>query len=133
MQAYEYRVIPAPRRGEKARGLKTVEDRYALTLTQLMNKMAREGWEYQRADALAVEERVGLTGVKTSFPSMLVFRRLLSGVACESVEMAVHEGANHLSMAQGLAASLQPAVPAVGAAVKPEGVAPALGPAIAED
>ena len=30
MQRFEFKVIPAPKRGEKARGVKTTEDRFAL-------------------------------------------------------------------------------------------------------
>ncbi len=76
---YEYRVVPAPRRG--ARGAsgsaKTTEDRFALALTDLMNAMGREGWEYQRTDTLPVDERSGLTGTKTTYQNMLVFRRVM--------------------------------------------------------
>lgn len=79
MQRYEYRVIPAPRRGEKAKGLKTTEARFANSLTIAMNQMAVEGWEYLRADTLPAEERVGLTGRTTTFQHMLVFRRALAG------------------------------------------------------
>lgn len=77
MLHYEFKVIPAPRRGEKARGVKTTEDRYALTLTNVMNELGREGWDYVRADTLPVDERSGLTGTKTSYQNMLVFRRVI--------------------------------------------------------
>ncbi len=77
MQQLEYRVVPAPQRGEKARGVKTVPERFALALTSLMNTLGREGWEYLRADALPCEERSGLTGTKVQFQNMLVFRRTL--------------------------------------------------------
>jgi hypothetical protein len=81
MQRFEYKVIPAPRRGEKARGVKSTEDRFAFALTQLMNQLGAEGWDYVRADALPCEERVGLTGTKTTFQNVLVFRRILGGEA----------------------------------------------------
>ncbi len=76
MQSFEYKVVPAPRRGEKARGAKTTAERFAHALSQLMNTMAQQGWEYVRADTLPCEERVGLTGKATAFQNMLVFRRL---------------------------------------------------------
>jgi hypothetical protein len=82
MQRFEYKVIPAPRRGEKARGVKTTEDRFAYALTQLMNQLGAEGWDYVRADALPCEERTGLTGTKTTFQNVLVFRRSI-GMAAE--------------------------------------------------
>lgn len=81
MLRYEYKVIPAPRRGEKARGVKTTEDRFALALTGVMNTLGAEGWEYIRADTLPVDERSGLTGTKTSFQNLLVFRREVASVA----------------------------------------------------
>jgi hypothetical protein len=77
MQHFEYKVIPAPRKGEKARGVKTTEDRFAYALTQLMNRLGAEGWDYVRADALPCEERVGLTGSRTTFQNVLVFRRVI--------------------------------------------------------
>lgn len=75
MQFYEYRVVPAPRRGEKSREARTTADRLALTIGTLMNEMAADGWEYLRADTLPSEERSGLTGKTTTFQNLLVFRR----------------------------------------------------------
>ena len=75
MQHYEYKVIPAPDRGEKARGAKTPGDRYAQALTSVLNRMAREGWDYVRAEMLPSEERSGLTRRVTVYHNILVFRR----------------------------------------------------------
>lgn len=75
MQRYEYKVVPAPLRGEKARGVKTTADRFAHALTHVMNDMARDGWEYLRADTLPCEERSGFTSRTTTFQHILVFRR----------------------------------------------------------
>lgn len=75
MQRFEYKVVPAPRRGEKARGVKSTEERFALALSMVMNELGAEGWDYVRADSLPCDERSGLTGTKTSFQNMLVFRR----------------------------------------------------------
>ena len=72
---FEYKVVPAPTRGKKIRGVKSSADRFATTLTDLMNEMAAEGWEYLRADTLPAEERAGLTGKSTVFQNVLVFRR----------------------------------------------------------
>jgi hypothetical protein len=73
--SYEYRVIPAPTKGTKAKGAKTAEERFALTLQETMNSMAADGWQFQRAETLPSEERAGLTGRKTVYHNMLVFRR----------------------------------------------------------
>jgi hypothetical protein len=57
MTQFEYKVVPAPAKGEKVRGAKTTADRFAVTLTGVMNDLGREGWEYLRADTLPCEER----------------------------------------------------------------------------
>ena len=77
MSLYEYKVVPAPSKGLKAKGIKTAQDRFAHALEAVMNEMGAQGWEYQRADTLPSEERSGLTGRVTSFQHMLVFRRAL--------------------------------------------------------
>jgi hypothetical protein len=88
MQRFEYKVIPAPKRGEKARGVKTTEERFAYALTNLMNALGAEGWDYVRADALPCEERVGLTGTRTTFQNVLVFRRLIGAAASDPAASA---------------------------------------------
>jgi hypothetical protein len=78
MPRYEYKVVPAPTRGEKVRGLKTGPERFAHAVATLMNSFGREGWEYVRADTLPCEERTGLTGRTTVFHNVLVFRRAIA-------------------------------------------------------
>ena len=78
MSSYEYTVIPAPARGEKTKGAKTGIDRFAATLTEVLNDMARDGWDYVRAETLPAEERSGLTGRSTVYHNLLVFRRALA-------------------------------------------------------
>lgn len=116
---YEYRVVPAPNRGEKARGVKTTSDRFALALTGVMNALGREGWEYLRADTLPCEERVGLTGSKSTFQHLLVFRRAVA----EAADIPVATAASVEIMAE-------PVIPRLGPAFAlEEGTAPELGPA----
>jgi len=74
--SYEYRVIPAPVKGTKTKLAKTAPDRFAVTLQEAMNTMSADGWEFVRAETLPSEERSGLTGTKTVYHNMLVFRRL---------------------------------------------------------
>lgn len=78
MAGFEYKVIPAPHKGEKAKGIKTPEARFSHSLEQLMNSLGAEGWEYQRADTLPSSERSGLTGSQTVWRHILVFRRPLT-------------------------------------------------------
>ena len=75
MPMYEYKVVPAPKKGLKGKGIKGAEDRFANALMTTMNELGAEGWEYQRSDTLPCEERSGLRGRSTTFQNMLVFRR----------------------------------------------------------
>ncbi|WP_439123822.1 DUF4177 domain-containing protein [Marivita sp.] len=75
---FEYKVVPAPVKGVKAKGVKTAEARFALAVEQAINTLAAEGWEYQRSDVLPSEERVGLTGSATNWRTLMVFRRALA-------------------------------------------------------
>ena len=151
MNRYEYKVVPAPKRGEKVRGARHVEDRFAHALMTLMNRMGRDGWEYQRADTLPCEERSGLTGRSTTYQNMLVFRRVVlpepaiapdttdeAAEADETVEADLLPASEPLSeAAEAKLASIHPIqMPARGEGprlVSPArdqgGPAPALGPA----
>ncbi|WP_319824257.1 DUF4177 domain-containing protein [Thalassovita sp.] len=77
MPQYEYRVIPAPTKGKKAKGIRGPEARFAHALEETLNQLAAEGWNYLRAETLPSEERHGLTSVSTTFRNVLVFRRAL--------------------------------------------------------
>ena len=76
MSEYEYKVIAAPTKGLKAKGIRSPEDRFSNALEGKMNEMAAQGWEYQRAEALPSLERSGLTSTKTIWHNVLVFRRV---------------------------------------------------------
>lgn len=73
--AFEYKVVPAPQKGLKAKGVRSGEERFSLALETLMNDLAADGWEYQRAETLPSVERSGLTGSSTEWRNVLVFRR----------------------------------------------------------
>lgn len=83
---YEYKVIPAPAKGRKARGVKGAEARFSHALELVMNEWAADGWEYQRSDVLPSEERQGLTSTQTVYRSVLVFRRQLETASDEASE-----------------------------------------------
>ncbi|MCW9043629.1 MAG: DUF4177 domain-containing protein [Pseudopelagicola sp.] len=84
MVEYEYKVVPAPSRGKRARGVKGSDGRFANAVQEAMNALAVEGWEYLRSDTLPNEERTGLTSFQTTFRSILVFRRPLAQTATQS-------------------------------------------------
>jgi hypothetical protein len=127
VQGFEYKVIPAPRRGEKVRGARTVPERFAVALTHAMNDMARDGWEYLRADTLPCEERVGLTGTATHFQNMLVFRRARTVAQAEPAR-ATHAPAAIVEPDPEPEPDATMVVPMPTRV--PEGAAPAIGPAV---
>jgi hypothetical protein len=85
---FEYKVVPAPMKGIKAKGVKTPEARFALGVEQAINALAAEGWEYQRSDVLPSTERVGLTGSETHWRTLLVFRRAIAEAEETTSEVA---------------------------------------------
>ncbi|MDQ7262022.1 DUF4177 domain-containing protein [Paracoccus sp. PS-1] len=87
MSSYEYTVIPAPARGEKVRGAKSGIERFAATLTDVLNDMARDGWDYVRVETLPAEERSGLTSRTTVYHNLLIFRRALAAPGRQQVPL----------------------------------------------
>ena len=75
MIRYEYKVLPAPSRGQRGKGVKGSDGGFANALETLINQMGSDGWEYQRAETLPSEERVGIASKTTVFRNVLVFRR----------------------------------------------------------
>ncbi|MEX0338726.1 MAG: DUF4177 domain-containing protein [Arenibacterium sp.] len=84
MPKFEYKVVPAPQKGRKAKGVKTPEARFALSVEDVLNDMGAEGWEYLRAELLPSEERSGLTSSTKNWRNVLVFRRAIEEEVAES-------------------------------------------------
>lgn len=75
---FEYKVIPAPRRGQRAKGVKGAGGRFATAMEQILNEMGADGWQYQRAETLPADERHGVMRKKVEeYHNVLVFRRTL--------------------------------------------------------
>ncbi len=82
MTPYEYKVVPAPRRARRYKGVRGKPECFARTLEETIAAEAHDGWEFQRADSLACEERKGWFGGHTeTLHTVLVFRRALPQVA----------------------------------------------------
>ncbi|MHA7886874.1 DUF4177 domain-containing protein [Roseicyclus sp.] len=79
MPRYEYKLVPAPEKASKHKGLKGAAN-FAATLEDILNAMGAEGWHYLRADTLPQEERSGLTSKTTTYRNLLVFQRELPEV-----------------------------------------------------
>jgi hypothetical protein len=52
MPRYEYKVVPAPSKGLKGKGVRGAEARFSSAVQELINGIAGYGWEYQRAEML---------------------------------------------------------------------------------
>jgi|LGVF01.2.fsa_nt_gb hypothetical protein len=76
MSTFEYKTICTPRKALKIKGVKGADNRYAQTLTDVINAQSADGWEYFRAETLPVDEKSGMMG-KTAekYLSLLIFRR----------------------------------------------------------
>lgn len=83
--AYEYRVVPAPKRGIKTKTARTTEDRFAAALEASLNEQGTDGWEFVRSDTLPSEERQGLTGRITVYHTVLIYRREVAGDAVDDL------------------------------------------------
>ncbi|WP_254796754.1 DUF4177 domain-containing protein [Sulfitobacter albidus] len=83
MPRFEYKVVPAPTKGRKGKGVRGAEARFAYAVQELMNAMAGYGWEYQRAETLPSLERAGLASSTTEWRNVLIFRRPREGDAAE--------------------------------------------------
>lgn len=112
MARYEYKVVPAPAKGQKAKGIKTAEGRFALSVEAVLNTMGSSGWEYLRAELLPSEERSGLTGSTTNWRNVLVFRRPLESEA-EAFQPRVLETPAHVAPPVVTAPSVVPEEPEV--------------------
>jgi hypothetical protein len=76
MTHYDYKVIPAPRKLKRVKGVSGAEELFAVTLTDAINEVARQGWEYVRAERLPAETPRGwLRAAVAEEQSVLVFRR----------------------------------------------------------
>ncbi|SES15320.1 hypothetical protein SAMN04490244_106159 [Tranquillimonas rosea] len=83
---YEYRVIAAPKAAPKAKGVKGVDERFALAMAEAINNEAAAGWEYVRAESLPCAASGGFLSRKKreeTMQHMLIFRRQIGHGARE--------------------------------------------------
>ncbi len=73
---YDYKVIPAPRRLKRLKGVKSTSDLFAAMLSETINATARDGWEYLRSETLSAAEQGGWFRRATEVEeTVLIFRR----------------------------------------------------------
>ncbi|WP_376874078.1 DUF4177 domain-containing protein [Albirhodobacter sp. R86504] len=130
MPQYEYTLRPAPTRAEKHRTLKTNADKFAQTLTDAINELAREGWEFQGVEALPADERSGLTSRTTVIHNLMVFRREKPASKQQATLTATGD-AMQIANANGPVTTSESAKPVARSlsTASNEGLAPRLGPA----
>lgn len=76
MPMFEFKVILAPRKAEKIKGVRGHDERYAHTLMNKINALGIGGWEYLRAESLPVDEKSSMMGKSVEkYLSVMVFRR----------------------------------------------------------
>lgn len=76
MSGFEYKVVAAPRKAKRVKGVRAGGDRFASTVADIMNEESVDGWEYYRADSLPMDDRPGMLKSRVEvYQSLLVFRR----------------------------------------------------------
>lgn len=83
MSRFEYKVVPAPKKGRKVKGVRSPEGMFSHVLQDLMNELAEKNWEYQRAEMLPSVERSGLASTTTEWRHVLVFRRRVTDTVAD--------------------------------------------------
>lgn len=92
MTTYEYKVIPTPRRPRRAKGVKGEPARFANVLTDAINEIAVDGWEFVRSETLPMEAKTGLFSRRQEvFQSVIVFRRQTSPDVAEAMDEPMAE------------------------------------------
>jgi hypothetical protein len=78
MTSYEYKTVPAPRRERRARGMKSGAEAFAHAIQTVLNDESSSGWEFQRAESLPCDEKLGLFRRRQEvLHAILIFRRAL--------------------------------------------------------
>ena len=76
MAYYDYKVIPAPRRAKRMKGVHAPEELFAHTLSEAISELSRQGWEYLGSETMTAEAPRGWFRRGLAEPlTVLVFRR----------------------------------------------------------
>lgn len=77
---FEYKLLPVPAPSKKAKGRKTIPDRFTHALGEVLNEQARDGWEYAGQETFPLIEKTGMMGKEKPIElRRLIFRRDLGG------------------------------------------------------
>lgn len=112
MQSYEYKAVAAPTRARRFKGVKGTSAQFAMVLSELMNDMASDGWEYLRSDSLPVDEKAGLLKARVeTYHTMLIFRRAKPGAPEMAGYLEDHSGVQAAPMVAEAVIPVKPATP----------------------
>ncbi|MBN8291584.1 DUF4177 domain-containing protein [Rhodobacter sp. NTK016B] len=91
---FEYKVVPAPVRAVRVKGLKTTAERFAHTVAESINAEAAGGWQFVRTETMPCETRSALGATKQTQQVVMIFarevgaRRPDAGAALAAVQAA---------------------------------------------
>ena len=73
---FEYKLLPVPAPAKKAKGRKTMHERMAHALTEMMNAQAKDHWQFSGQESFPAEEKSGLMSKEKHIECRyMVFRR----------------------------------------------------------
>ncbi len=115
---FEYRLLPTPAASKKAKGMKTVPERFAHALTEALNAEAKNGWEFVGQESFSVEEKPGMMKKPvTTELTYLVFKR-----STKNEPVSLDEKLENLrnQRARGIVQAVAPAAAAIASIKVPE-------------
>ena len=73
---FEYKLHPVPAPSKKAKGRKTVPERMAHALSEMLNEQAKDNWEFSGQETFQCDEKSGLMGKEKHVElRYMIFRR----------------------------------------------------------
>lgn len=73
---FEYKLLPLPPLSKKAKGRKTVSDRFTHALSECLNEQAKDNWVYVGQESFTLDEKSGLMGKEKQIEMRtMIFRR----------------------------------------------------------
>ena len=82
---YEYKIVGAPEKGKRKRGMRRRSDRVAAAFADIIKSEAVDGWEYLRTDLLPIIEGAGwFRRGREVNRAVMVFRRMRDRAKAES-------------------------------------------------
>lgn len=88
MSYYEYVVIPVPKAAPRPKGVKRTDERFAHGLSETLNHLGAEGWEFQRTETVSVEAKAGFFSRPASEQvTVMIFRRRVGAAVSPDVPL----------------------------------------------